>query len=161
MHDRSTLRAARRLRGAMSALCVGLLSIPVAYAEAPIKVTDAWVRATVPGQKVAGAYLEIRSGSNARLVGVRTPVAKTAEIHSMSNVGGVMKMRRLKGLDLPAGQSVRLEPGGNHIMLLDIKKPLDAGERVPLTLVVEQKGKRKSISVQAEVRALREGGSGR
>lgn len=161
MHDRSIWCAARRLLGAMSALCVGLLSIPVAYAEAPIKVTDAWVRATVPGQKVAGVYVEIRSGSNARLVGVRSPAAKSAEIHSMSNAGGVMKMRRLKGLDLPAGRSVRLEPGGNHIMLLDIKKPLDAGERVPLTLVVEQKGKRKSISVQAEVRALREGGSGR
>jgi periplasmic copper chaperone A len=127
-----------------------------AHAAPVVDVKDAWVRATVPGQKVAGAYLEIRSGSAARLVGVRSPVAKSAEIHSMSNAGGVMKMRHLDALDLPAGQSVRLEPSGNHIMLFDIKQPLEPGARVSLTLIIEQKGKKKSVEVQAEVRSVTE-----
>jgi copper(I)-binding protein len=65
-----------------------------------------------------------------------------------------MKMRRLDGLDLPAGQSVRLESGGNHIMLFDIKHPLEPGARVPLTLMLEENGKKKSIQVQVEVRAV-------
>jgi copper(I)-binding protein len=160
MHDRPTWLTARRRLMAISALCFGLLTTLAAYAESAIEVTEAWARATVPGQRVAGVYLVIRSNSDARLVGVRSPAAKTAEIHSMSNAEGVMKMRRLTGLDLPAGRSVRLEPGGNHIMMLDIEKPLGVGERVPVTLIVEQKGKRKSISVQADVRALSEGGSG-
>jgi copper(I)-binding protein len=72
----------------------------------------------------------------------------------MSNEGGVMKMRQLKQLDLPAGQTVRLAPNGNHIMLLDIKQPLQPGARLPLVLIVELKGKKKWIQVQAEVRAL-------
>jgi len=117
-------------------------------------VENAWARATVPGQKVGAVYLEIRSESPAKLVGVSSPVAASAEIHSMSNDGGVMKMRQLKQLDLPSGQTVRLAPNGNHIMLLDIKQPLLSGARVPFVLAVEQKGKKKWIHVQAEVRAV-------
>jgi periplasmic copper chaperone A len=149
-----TTHRARRFLAALSTLCVTVLSTPLTYAEASIEVKDAWARATVPGQKVAGVYLEIRSRSGARLVGVRSAAAKSAEIHSMSNDGGVMKMRRLNGLDLPAGQSVRLESGGNHIMLFDIKHPLEPGTRVPLTLMLEENGKKKSLQVQAEVRAV-------
>jgi copper(I)-binding protein len=149
-----TTRCALRFLTALSALCVAALAIPLAHADASTEVKDAWTRATVPGQKVAGVYLEIRSRSGARIVGVRSPAANSAEIHSMSNDGGVMKMRRLDGLDLPAGQSVRLESGGNHIMLFDIKHSLAPGTRVPLTLILEEQGKKKSIQVQAEVRAL-------
>ena len=154
MNHPLTRHCALQFLAALSALCVTALVIPLAHADASTEVKDAWTRATVPGQKVAGVYLEIRSRSGARLVGVRSPAAKTAEIHSMSNDGGVMKMRRLDGLDLPAGQSVRLESGGNHIMLFDIKHPLEPGARVPLTLILEEKGKKKSIQVEAEVRAV-------
>lgn len=149
-----TMRCAPRFLAVISIVCVAASAIPLAYADAATEVKDAWARATVPGQKVAGVYLEIRSHAGARLVGVRSPAAKTAEIHSMSNDGGVMRMRRLDGLDLPAGQSVRLESGGNHIMLFDIKRPLEPGARVPLTLILEENGKKKSIQVQAQVRAM-------
>jgi copper(I)-binding protein len=125
-----------------------------AHAERGVSVAQAWARATVPGQKVAGVYLDIRSDRAAVLTAVRSPLAASAEIHSMSNDNGVMRMRRLPRLDLPAGETVRLAPGGNHIMLLDITRPLHAGERVPLVLTVERNGKKASVQVQAEVRAL-------
>jgi len=128
--------------------------LSAAHAEGAVSVAQAWVRATVPGQKVAGVYLDIRSDQAAALTAVRSPLAGSAEIHSMSNDNGVMRMRRLARLDLPAGETVRLVPGGNHIMLLDIKRPLQAGERVPLVLTVERNGKKGSVQVQAEVRAL-------
>jgi len=119
-----------------------------------VSVSQAWTRATVPGQKVAGVYLDIRSDEAARLTGVRSSAAESAEIHSMSNDNGVMRMRHLSRLDLPAGQTLHLAPGGNHIMLLDIKRPLRAGERVALTLIVERNGKKISVQTQAEVRTL-------
>jgi copper(I)-binding protein len=151
-----TTGSKQRFLSILATVWLGAWSASAAHAAAAVDVKDAWVRATVPGQKVAGAYLEIQSRSAARLVGVRSPLAKSAEIHSMSNEGGVMKMRHLDALDLPAGQSVRLEPSGNHIMLFDIKQPLEPGARVPLTLIIEQKGKKKSVEVQAEVRSVTE-----
>ena len=122
-------------------------------ARAQVEVTDAWVRATVPGQKVAAAYMGLRAAAPARLVGVETKAARSGEIHSMSHESGVMKMRRLDSLELPAGQTVSLEPGGNHIMLFDPLKPFTEGQRVPLKLIVEQGGKRVEISVDAPVRS--------
>lgn len=79
----------------------------------------------------------------------------------MSTAGGMMKMRRLDGLDLPAARTVEFAPGGNHIMLLDIKEPLVPGGRVPLTLIVSRKGKHQRIELEAEVRALGDDGSNR
>jgi hypothetical protein len=122
-------------------------------AHAQVEVTDAWVRATVPGQKVAAGYMSLRSATAAKLVGVETKAARSAEIHTMSHEGGVMKMRRLDALDLPAGQVVVLEPGGNHIMLFDPVKPLTEGQRVSLKLLVEQGGKRIEVAVDAPVRS--------
>ncbi|HTS54419.1 MAG TPA: copper chaperone PCu(A)C [Burkholderiales bacterium] len=139
---------------AAAALSVIALTASAARAQGVVTVENAWARATVPGQKVAGVYLDIRSDTPAALVGVRSPAAGASEIHSMSNEGGVMRMRRLDRLDLPGGQTVRLAPGGNHIMLLDIKGPLQAGARVPVVLIVEQKGKKKWIQVQVQVRPL-------
>ena len=143
-----------RCFSAGGALWFCMLFVSAVHAQATIAVENVWARATVPGQKVGAVYLEIRSESPAKLIGVSSPAARSAEIHSMSNEGGVMKMRQLKQLDLPAAQTVRLAPNGNHIMLLDIKQPLQPGARVPLTLIVEQKGKKKWIQVQAEVRAV-------
>jgi copper(I)-binding protein len=137
---------------AFAAIAAVLLSTPSWAAPPAVEVTDAWVRATVPGQPVAGAYLTIRSRQAAQLVGVKSAVAKSAEIHSMSDEAGVMRMRKLEALALPAGEPVELKSGGNHIMLLEIKRQLKAGEKVPLTLTVEQGGKKKAVAVEAEVR---------
>jgi len=139
---------------ANTAVCIASLIACAARVQAAVLVENAWVRATVPGQKVAAVYLDIHSDARATLIGVRSPAASTAEVHSTSNDGGVAKMRQVQRLDLPAGQTVRLAPNGNHIMLMDIKQPLQAGARVPVVLIIEQKGKKKWIQVQAEVRPV-------
>jgi|SRR5579864_1077537 len=132
------------------------------WAHAQVTVSKPWVRATVPGQKVAAAYMEIYSSENATLVGAASPAAKTAEVHEMSMDGGVMKMREVGRLALPAGKTVELMPGGYHVMLTDIAKQLKAGDSVPITLMVETADKRRStIEVKAEVRdAAKPAGSG-
>jgi copper(I)-binding protein len=118
-----------------------------------VQVDGAWARATVPGQGVGAVYLKITSPQDAKLTGVKTAVAKSAEIHSMSHEGGVMKMRRLDALDLPAGRTVVLEPGGDHIMLIDLAGPLKAGQRVQIQLTVERLGKRMRVPVSVQVRS--------
>lgn len=116
-----------------------------AGADEPLKVENAWVRATAPGQEVAGAYLDITSPLSARLVKVESPVG-AAEIHSMTMNNGVMEMRRIEGLDLPAGKTVRLAPGGYHIMLKKLKKRLKPGDAVPLRLTVENADRSKTTA---------------
>jgi len=141
-----------------AALRLSLIAVVLAPAAAPaadaIRVLDPWVRATLPGQKVGGVYMEIVSSRDARLVGVSSPAAGSAEVHSMTMDGGTMRMRAVEALDLPAGTPVKLAPGGYHVMLFDLKKPLVAGQKVPLTLVIEETGKRAHrITVNAIVRA--------
>ena len=109
-----------------------------AAARGGVEVSGAWARATLPGQKVAGVYMQVKSDAQARLVGVNSPAAKSAEVHEMRNEGGVMRMRRLDSVDLPAGRVVKLEPGGYHVMLFDIRRPLKVGEQVKLTLLIRQ-----------------------
>ena len=99
-----------------------------------VEVSDAWVRATVQGQKGTGAFMSITAKDGAKLVGVSSPVAGVAEVHEMKMEGDIMKMRALPALDLPAGQVVQLKPGGYHLMLMDLKQPLPKGSTVPLTL---------------------------
>ena len=141
-----------------AALRLSLIAVVLAPAAAPaadaIRVLDPWARATVPGQKVGGVYMEIVSSRDARLVGVSSPAAGSAEVHSMTMDGGTMRMRAVEALDLPAGTPVKLAPGGYHVMLFDLKKPLVARQKVPLTLVIEETGKRAHrITVNAIVRA--------
>ncbi len=99
-----------------------------------VEVSNAWVRATVPGQPVAGAYLDLRASSRLKLVGVSSPVAERGEIHEMKDEDGMMKMRAVKAVDLPAGKTVSLAPGGLHVMLFGLAEPLTEGRKVPLTL---------------------------
>lgn len=143
------------LRAAVGLLLIAAVLVPSAAAAADaIRVIDPWARATVPGQKVGGVYMEIVSPRDARLAGVASPLAGAAEVHSMTMDGGTMRMRAVKSLDLPAGTPVKLAPGGYHVMLFDLKKPLVAGQKVPLTLVIEETGKRaRRITVRAIVRA--------
>lgn len=124
-------------------------------AQAQVRVHDAWVRATVPQQQATGAFLQITSPTDARLVQVSTPAAGVAEIHEMAMDGNVMRMRAIGALELPAGKTVALQPGGYHLMLMQLKAALKDGETVPLRLVVETRdGKRQTLDVSAAVRPL-------
>lgn len=98
-------------------------------------VENAWVRATVPGQRATGAFMRITAKEQAQLVSVLSPVAGVAEVHEMKMDGDVMRMRALAALDLPAGRAVDLKPGGHHLMLMELRQPVAAGGKVPLTLV--------------------------
>lgn len=135
------------------ALAAALLLAGAAHAQ--VSVQDAWVRAAVPQQKATGAFMRLTAAQDARLVAASSPVAAVTEVHEMKLVDDVMKMRPISALDLPAGQTVELKPGGYHIMLFDLKQPVAQGGTVPLTLVFEDKdGKRTSQELQAPVRAL-------
>jgi len=111
------------------------LATGLAAAQAPaVKVEGAWARATVPGQKGTGAFMNITAKKGTRLVGVSSPAAGVAEVHEMKMEGDIMRMRALPGLDLAAGQTVSLKPGGYHLMLMDLKAPLANGSTVAVTL---------------------------
>ena len=124
-------------------------------AQAQVTVKDAWVRATVPQQKVTGAFMQITSAKEARLIGVRSTAAATVELHEMKMEGDVMKMRAINALDLPAGKTVELKPGGYHIMLIDLKTQVKEGDIIPLMLVIEGKDKkRETILLNASAKSL-------
>ncbi|MFZ6775715.1 copper chaperone PCu(A)C [Undibacterium sp. Ji83W] len=130
-------------------------SVLTMSAQAQVTVSDAWVRATVTQQKATGAFMQIKSVKDARLLEVRSPVAGVAEIHKMEMADNMMKMRAVDGMDLPAGKVVELKPGAYHIMLLDLKAQVKEGDVVPVTLVVEGKDKkRETIEVKAIVKPL-------
>ncbi len=132
-----------------------LLGVSTAAFAADVEVREAWVRGTVSGQQATGAFMEITSKSGATLVGAASPAAAITEIHEMKMDGGVMKMRAIARLALPAGQPVPLGPGGYHVMLINLKQPLKKGDSVPLTLQVEGKDKKiEAVEVKAEVREL-------
>jgi copper(I)-binding protein len=116
-------------------------------------VKDAWARATVQGQKASGAFLKITSKDSAKLVGASSPVAGVTEVHEMKMDGGVMTMRAVQGgLDLPAGKTVELKPGGYHIMLMDLKLPLQKDTTIPLTLVFKDtKGVESKLELKVPV----------
>jgi copper(I)-binding protein len=118
-------------------------------------VTDAWVRGTVSGQKATGAFMQLRSPAGAALLSASSPVAGVVEIHEMKMEGNVMRMRAIPKLELPPNRTVDLKPGGYHVMLMDLKKPLAKGEVVPITLTVQgADGKTETLEVRAEVREL-------
>ncbi|UCU95178.1 copper chaperone PCu(A)C [Hydrogenophaga taeniospiralis] len=137
-------------------LIASLLAVTAgAWAQTTVKVEDAWVRGTVATQKASGAFMRLTPSANARLVAVESPVAGVVEIHEMAMEKDVMKMRQIAGLDLAAGRTTELKPGGFHVMLMDLKQPLKGGESVPLTLVFEDASKQRfTQEVKAPVTAL-------
>jgi periplasmic copper chaperone A len=132
------------------ALAASLVVASAALAQTnQLDVSNAWARAT-PGKAENGAaYLTIQSPTPDRLLTVSSPVAKKAELHTMSMEGMVMKMRPLAGVDIPAGQPVTLKPGGQHVMLLGLDAPLREGQSFPLTLTFEKAGTR-TVTVAIE-----------
>lgn len=137
-------------------IITGLLAITTAaWAQTVVKVEDAWVRGTVATQKATGAFMRLTPSANARLVAAESPVAGVVEIHEMAMEKDVMKMRQIPGLDLAAGRTMELKPGGYHVMLMDLKQPLKGGENVPITLVFEDAAKQRfTQEVSAPVTAL-------
>ena len=154
--NRSTSAACAAVRGlVLAGFC---MVATIANAADSVKVANAWVRAPVPGQKNAAAYVELTSASPAALVAAGSSAANRAEMHTMSTEGNVMRMRSVPRIDLPAGQTVKLAPGGLHIMLLELKQPLKVGDLVPLTLSVQPVGGAAGMSlttleIQAPVQA--------
>lgn len=140
------------MKKVLSALSLSLLA---SLAHAQVDVKDAWVRATVAQQKATGAFMMLESKQEAKLVAAQSPVAGVVEVHEMAMDGGVMKMRPIPFLALPAGKAVELKPGGYHVMLMDLKAQVKDGDMVPVTLVVEGKdGKRQNIEVKAPARVM-------
>jgi copper(I)-binding protein len=135
-----------------SALFLSLMiSVPALAAD--VLIENAWVRAPAPGQAVVGGFLEITSPANdAVLVSATTPVAGETELHEMRMKNGVMIMRPVPYIRLPKGERVKLAPGGLHLMLMDLKKQLRAGDKVPLTLKILANRKTSLQKVTAEVR---------
>ena len=134
----------------VTAAACALLSLP-ALAQTTVK--DAWVRSTVAQQMATGAFFSITSAGGGKLLSVSSPAAGVVEIHEMKMDGSTMKMRAVPTLDLPAGKAVELKPGGFHVMMMDLKLPLAAGQSVDLTLVVEGRdGRKETIAVKAPVK---------
>ncbi|HUQ24559.1 MAG TPA: copper chaperone PCu(A)C [Burkholderiales bacterium] len=127
------------------------LALAAMPAFAQLRIDDAWTRATAPGAKVGAGYMKISTTVADRLIGAASPAAARVELHVTSKQGDVMRMREVKAYDIPVGGSFALEPGGAHLMLVDLKAPLKEGARVPMTLRFERAGE---VKVELAVRGL-------
>lgn len=123
-----------------------------------LQVENGWMRATAPGQSVGGGYLTVANhGADDRLVGASSPASSSVELHTMSMENNVMRMREVPSVDVPAGKTLELRPSGLHLMFIDLKAPLRAGETVPLKLRFERAGE---IAVSIRVEAMGATGPG-
>ncbi len=137
-----------------AALVVAAL-LAASPAVADVTAKDAWARGTVAGQKSSGAFLILTSTEDAKVVAVKSPIAKSAEIHMTESHHGMMHMHAVEALALPANKPVELKPGAHHVMLMGLTRTLGAGDTVPLTFIIEDaRGKRSSVEVNAAVRPL-------
>ncbi len=117
-----------------------------------VKVSHAWVRTTVPGQQSTGAFMALTAPTAMKLVSVSTPAAGIVEVHEMKMDGDIMRMREVLQLELPAGKTVALKPGGLHVMLMDLKQPFAKDAKVPFTLhFKDAKGVDSQLSVTLPV----------
>jgi len=140
-------------------LLLSSLMVSSAWAQ-NVSVQSAWARATVQGQKATGAFMTLTAKTATTLVGVSTSVAGVAEVHEMKMDNNVMQMRALPdGLALPAGKAVALQPGGYHVMLMDLKLPLQKDTTIPLTLrFKDAKGVESSLEIKVPVSQVAPGG---
>lgn len=136
------------MRTLIAAAAATLIAAAVPAAAHDVKVgdleiTSPWTRATPPGAANGGGFVTITNTGTVddRLVGAASPIAKKVELHTMEMADGVMKMRPIEGgIAVPAGETVRLAPGGDHIMFMGLKTPIKAGTLVPVTLTFETAG---------------------
>jgi len=149
-------RSVVRLAAAAGLVLAGLSSVPAHdYKAGPLVIDHPWARATPGGATVGGGYLVVTNGGSAadRLIAVAAPdIAGRVEIHEMATTNGIMTMRALPaGLPIPPGGKVELKPGGFHVMFMDLKRPLAAGESVPAVLTFEKAG---AVPVSFKVEAI-------
>ena len=122
-----------------------------------IRVENAYTRATVPGQQVAGGFMKIENkGAADQLISASSPVSGDVQLHEMTMDGNVMKMRQVKEVVVPAGATVELKPGGLHLMFMNIKAPLTAGDTVPVKLKFAKAGE---VEVKMSVNAMGNSGA--
>lgn len=137
------------------------MACSISAAQAPlVEVSDGWVRQAVKGQSGTGGFMTLTSRVPVTLVGFRSPVSASAELHEMSMQGDVMRMRAIDALPLPAGQPVALQPGGHHLMLMGLKRPLSVGDHLLLTLKLrDEKGRLVQQRVRLPVLATAPAGA--
>jgi len=118
-----------------------------------VEVKDAYVRHMPPTQTVTGAFMTLvnTTDSDRAAVSASSDVAETVELHTHIKDGGVMRMRQVEKIDIPAGGSTELKPGGFHVMLIDLKKPLELGQMVDISLTFDDGS---STAFQAEVKTV-------
>ena len=123
------------------------------HEKGDIQIRHPWARATPPGAKVGAGYLEIRNNGSQpdRLLAASTSVAKRVEMHVTEHAADVAKMRQLRAFEIPARERLALSPGGAHLMLVDLARPLQKGERISMTLRFERAGE---MEVQFEVQEM-------
>jgi periplasmic copper chaperone A len=136
-----------------AALAAALLAVQVLahnHEKGDIQVRHPWSRATPPGAKVAVGYMEIRNHGQQpdRLLSASTELAQRVQMHITRQEGDVMKMREVKSFEIPARERYELRPGGAHMMLVDIVRPLKKGERFTMRLVFERAGE---LEIELEV----------
>jgi copper(I)-binding protein len=139
--------------GVLLSLSAGV-SLAGDYKLGALEIGQPWSRATPPTAPTGGGFLTItnKGAMPDRLIAARSPAAEQAQVHQMKMEGDVMRMRELdRGLEIPAGSTVTLAPGGYHLMLVGLKAPLKPGMHVPVTLVFEKAG---SIDVELDVQAM-------
>ena len=136
----------------MKHIVLGLM-LYAGSAWSQVEISDAWMRATAPGQKTAAGYMTIRnkSAQPERLVGGSSQAAAKLETHVSIKDGDIMRMREVKAYEIPAKGTFELKPNGSHLMLVDLKRPLKEGEKVPVVLKFEKSGE---VKVDFEVRPL-------
>jgi copper(I)-binding protein len=129
-----------------AALLVAAAGLSHAQSKGDLQIEKPWARATPPGASVGGGYVVIRNKGAAgdRLVGVSSPASARMELHEMAMEKDIMRMREVKGFDVPAKGVVELKPGGYHLMFIELKAPLKAGDKVPVTLRFEKAGEVKA-----------------
>ena len=139
----------------MRYLALGLL-LAATSAWSQVEIENPWIRASAPGQKIAAGYTTVRNKAEQpdRLVGASSPMAAKVETHVTVKDGEVLRMREVKGYDIPAKGAFELKPGGAHLMLVDLKQPLKEGDSVPVTLRFERAGQ-----VKVDFRVARLGSS--
>jgi periplasmic copper chaperone A len=142
----------------MRYLALGLL-LAATSAWSQVEIENPWIRASAPGQKLAAGYITIRNKSAQpdRLVGASSQVAAKVETHVNVRDGDILRMREVKGYDLPANGSFELKPGAAHLMFVDIKRPFKEGEKVPAVLKFEKAGE---VKVEFRVAPLASHGPG-
>ncbi len=139
----------RQLNSLVAAAC----AMAALQASAEVTATEVWARATVPNQTATGVFMKLRSTSEVALVNAASPAAGIVEVHQMVMTGNVMAMRAIDELPLPPGKTVELKPGGYHVMLMELVRPLAVGDKVPVTLTIRGPGsKQVKVEVMAEVR---------